>query len=448
MAFCTGCGTEAQPQARFCGRCGLVLAPPAAGPAVPESGSAHTGVTLPAVSGSPAPDIQVPSAAPRNDVLTYEEQIAAARERLDELRQELESVEEAVEIQSFGFYRPRYGLESSEEYTTRLKQCRAEQQQRIKDGSAVEYPSNWMLDGSMVKGKEMLREHAKLMLRAFNGECDAAIGKVSYSNVLRLEQRIENSSTAINKLGEAKKTRITDGYRDLKLAELYLVHEHREKVHQEKEEQRQIKEQMREEQRAQKEIEEAQKNAEKEEERYRGALEKARLELAESTDAQHAKLESLVAKLESELSEAIDRKAKSIARAQLTRSGHVYVLSNVGSFGAGVYKIGMTRRFEPLERVYELGDASVPFRFDVHAMIYCEDAPALEDALHKEFADRRINKVNLRREYFRVSLEEIHAAIAKHHGTVTFVTVPEAEEYRKTLAMAEDLGSSEDDASA
>jgi len=436
MAFCTGCGTEAQPQAGFCGHCGRALAPPAAAPGGPESGSAHASVTLPAVSAVSSPGFDASSSAqPGSDLLSYEEQIAAAEKRLAELRREIEAVEEAVEIQSFGFYRPRYGLESSEEYTARLKECRAAQQRMIKDDSAAEYPSNWMLDGSMAKGREMLREHAKLMLRAFNGECDAATGKVSYSNVLRLKQRIEKSFSAINKLGEAKKTCITNGYRDLKLAELYLVHEHREKVQEEKEEQRQIKEQMREEQRAQKEIEDAQRNAEKEEERSRKALEKARLELGEATDAQHAKLESLVAKLEKELSEAIDRKAKSIARAQLTRSGHVYVLSNVGSFGEGVYKSGMTRRFEPLERVYELGDASVPFRFDVHAMIYCEDAPGLEDALHKEFADRRINRVNLRREYFRVSLDEIHAAIAKHHGRVTFVTVPEAEEYRKTVAM-------------
>jgi hypothetical protein len=358
---------------------------------------------------------------------------------LAELRQELEAIEEAVEIQSFGFYRPRYGLESSTEYTARLKQCRDEQKQLIKDDAATEYPSNWMVDGSMAKGKQMLREHAKLMLRAFNGETDAAVAKVSYSNVVKLQQRIENSYAAINKLGAAKKTRITEHYGGLKLAELFLVHEHREKLHEEKEEQRRIKDQMREEQRAEKEIEKAQQKAEKDEAQYQKALEKARLELADATGNQHAKLEALVAKLENELSEAIDRKAKSIARAQLTRSGHVYILSNIGSFGEGIFKIGMTRRFEPLDRIYELGDASVPFRFDVHALIYSEDAPTLETTLHQEFADRRINKVNLRREYFRVSLEEIRAAVAKHYGTITFVTVPEANEYRKTMSMGEDL---------
>ena len=143
-------------------------------------------------------------------------------------------------------------------------------------------------------------------------------------------------------------------------------------------------------------------------------------------------------RLEQELATAIDRKAKSIARAQLTRSGHVYVLSNIGSFGEGIYKIGMTRRLEPLERVYELGDASVPFRFDVHALIYSEDAPQLKNALHEEFAARRVNRINLRREYFHVALEEIMAAVERHHGTVTFMTKPEAEEYRKSNAMRAD----------
>jgi hypothetical protein len=166
------------------------------------------------------------------------------------------------------------------------------------------------------------------------------------------------------------------------------------------------------------------------------ALEKARAELAASANKEQERLAGLVNRLETELSDAIDRKAKAIARAQLTRSGHVYVLSNMGSFGEGIYKIGLTRRLDPFERVEELGDASVPFAFDVHAIIYAQDAPALESALHREFANRRVNMVNTRKEYFRVSLDEIRAAVEKHHGLVTFVLSAEAEEYRKTCALA------------
>ena len=376
--------------------------------------------------------------APAGDQAPALNAVGEYERRIAELRAELEAVEDALEIQSFGFYRPRYGFSSSSEYEARLSTTRDHQKNMIRNGRATGVGREWAVDGSVAKGRQAVKEHSKLMLRAFNGECDAAIGKVRYDNVLKLEKRVRKSHADINVLGRAKMIWITEPYRDLKLEELYLVHEHREKVHEEREEQRRIKEQMREEERARKEIEKAQSDAEKEEERRQEALEKARGELSEATAGQHDRLEALVNKLEAELGEAIDRKARAIARAQLTRSGHVYVLSNIGSFGQSIFKIGMTRRFEPLDRVHELGDASVPFRFDVHAMIYCEDAPALEAGLHRHFHDRRVNKVNHRREYFRVTLEEIRQAVAKHHGIVTFVTVPEAKEYRKTRALEDE----------
>ena len=219
------------------------------------------------------------------------------------------------------------------------------------------------------------------------------------------------------------------------------MHEHREKVQQEKERQREIKEQMREEERARKEVERVEAEAAKEEQTYQKALEQARTELEAAAEASaeiHDKLEAQVSKLEIELKDAIDKKAKAVARAQLTRAGHVYVISNIGSCGEGIYKIGMTRRFEPLLRVKELGDASAPFPFDVHATGYSDDAPTLENLLHHEFSERRVNKVNTRKEFFRVSLDEIRKAVTKHFGVITFVTVPEAEEYRKTVAADTD----------
>ncbi len=365
------------------------------------------------------------------------EQIDTAEARLTRLQSEIVSSEHIVEIQSFGLYHPRYSFENSSEYSARLKDIRAEQAKMLKEQTAAICPKNWMVDGSLSKGRKMLQEHAKLVLRAFNGECDAAVSKVKFSNVDRINKQIQKSFTSLNKLSAAKKIVIADRYLELKLSELYLVYEHRQAAEEEKETQLEIRRQMNEEQRALKEIEKAQKDAAKDESKYEKALAKARAELEESTGRQHDKLEGLVSKLQNELSAAIDRKVKSIARAQLTRSGHVYILSNIGSFGEGFYKIGMTRRLEPLDRVYELGDASVPFRFDVHAMIYTEDAPNLEAALHQEFEDRRVNKINRRREYFRVSLEEIAEAVGRLHGTITYVTVPEAKEYRQTIAMTE-----------
>jgi hypothetical protein len=376
-----------------------------------------------------------PGTAPHD--VAAQAKITAAEARLEELQQQLESVEEAIEIQSFGFYRPRYGFESSEEYVSRLKQLRETQKESIKTGKATHCDREWKVGGSVAEGKKMIDRIAKLMLRAFNGDCDAAIAKARYDNVVSLEQRVTKAWEEVNKLGESNRVMITKPYYEEKLAELHLVHEHREKVQAEKEEQKRIREQLREEQKAREEIERAQADAERDEDTNRRALEKAQAELAASaaTDQQHAKLEGLVTRLENELKDAIDRKAKAIARAQLTRSGHVYILSNVGSFGEGIFKIGLTRRLDPYERVEELGSAAVPFRFDVHAIIFAEDAPALEHALHTEFAARRVNLANPRREYFRVSLDEIRAAVDKYHGLVSFVLAPEAEEWRKTQAM-------------
>ena len=121
---------------------------------------------------------------------------------------------------------------------------------------------------------------------------------------------------------------------------------------------------------------------------------------------------------------------------KLTKSGHVYIVSNIGSFGENVYKIGLTRRLDPQDRIRELGDASVPFPFDVHAMVYSEDAPNLEQTLHRAFDNRRVNLVNMRKEFFTVSLSEVEQA-TQDHGTLEFTLAAEAEEYRKTLALRE-----------
>jgi len=250
-----------------------------------------------------------------------------------------------------------------------------------------------------------------------------------------MEKRINKSWEALNKLSSSQTVEITPAYRSLKLQELYLVHEYQEKVYEEREEQRRIREEMREEERAQKELEKAKLKAEKEEQSYQKALEKARAEVEQAVGSKHEKLQHKIEELQRRLEEAHANKERALSRAQMTRSGHVYVISNIGSFGENVYKIGMTRRLEPMDRVRELGDASVPYRFDVHAIIYSEDAPTLENQLHNMFQHRRVNLVNRRKEFFEVTLDEIAEAVHEHHGEIEFVRVPEAEESRKTKAL-------------
>ena len=279
----------------------------------------------------------------------------------------------------------------------------------------------------------MTKRYINLSLRAFNGECDSLIHKVKWNNVERFEERINKAFNAINKLGKSNNTFLTEEYRKLKIDELHLVHELELKKQQEKEEQRAIREEQREEEKAIREYEKARKEAEAEEKRFQKALERAQKELGLVSGEELDKLNSKIADLESSLKEANEAKERAISRAQETKSGHVYIISNIGSFGENIYKIGMTRRLEPMDRVRELGDASVPFRFDLHALIFTENAPELENLLQKEFDNRRVNKVNYRKEYFKVTLEEIENTIKeKYDKEVEFIKLPEAQEYRET----------------
>jgi multidrug efflux pump subunit AcrA (membrane-fusion protein) len=227
----------------------------------------------------------------------------------------------------------------------------------------------------------------------------------------------------------------------LKRKELILEYEYQSKRQQEKEEMRAIQEELREEEKAKREYEQAQKEAEKEEVNYQKALDKARKEYEVSTGEKQEKLESQIKILEQELKEAQEKKERALSMAQQTKRGHVYVISNIGSFGENVYKIGMTRRLEPLDRVKELGDASVPFRFDIHAMIYSEEAPKLENELHKAFTNKKVNMLNYRKEFFNVTLDEIENKVKEIGLDAEFSRLPEAMEYRETLAILEKLNS-------
>lgn len=363
---------------------------------------------------------------------------AAISAAVDVLRAEMAALEEQANLQSFGFYKPHYDYDTSSAYRAEEERVRAAQGAMIKAGTAAVCDTEWHVEGSKAKGRKMTNQTLRLMLRAFNGECDAAVARVKYNNVGVMITRIRKSFEAINKAVSVQQCRITDGYLALKISELQVTHEYQEKLQEEKEEQRRIREQMREEEVARRELEKAQADAEKEEKRYTDALERARAEVEGAAGAKQEKLLMQIAELEQRLAEAHERKERAIARAQLTRSGHVYVISNVGSFGEHVYKIGMTRRLDPIDRIKELGDASVPFQFDVHAVIYTDDAPGLENSLHRLFGHRRMNRVNERKEFFHVTIDEISEAVRAHHGEIELTKLAEAEEFRKTLALIQD----------
>lgn len=367
-----------------------------------------------------------------------ESDMAAFQVSIDRLRAELNALDEEANLQSFGFYKPRYAFADSISYQRKLDEIRDRQKLMIKNKSAAICPVEWSVNGSRAEGRKSVNQTLKLMLRAFNGESDAAIAKVKYNNVKVMEARIQKAYEAINGMAEVQACHIASDYLYLKLEELFLVHEYQDKVQEEKEEQRRIREQMREEEIALRELEKAQLDAEKEEKRYAEALRKATEEAQRAVGEKQQKLMWQVEELQRRLAEAKTNKERAIAQAQMTRSGHVYVISNVGSFGEHVYKIGMTRRLDPMDRVKELGDASVPFAFDVHAIIYSNDAPTLENKLHKLFDGRRVNLINHRKEFFRVTIDEIAQAVRENHGEIDMTLAAEAAEYRKTLAMLRD----------
>ncbi len=275
----------------------------------------------------------------------------AKRSVFENLLKEISVLEENLENISYGLYKPHYGYETSEEFKNKIEQIRNKQKDIIKAERATYCPIQWQVGGSAKEGEKMIKQASKLMLRAFNGECDAAIAKVSWNNITNMEARIDKAFEAINKLGSTNQISITSEYKNLKLEELRLEFELEEQLYKEKEEQRRIKEQMREEEKALKEIEKAQKQAEDEEQRYQKALEKAKSDVEKATGKQLDDLNEKIKQLEQNLLLAQQQKERAMSQAQLTKSGHVYIISNIGAFGENIFKIGMTRRLEPMDRV-------------------------------------------------------------------------------------------------
>ncbi|HDU8106902.1 TPA: DUF4041 domain-containing protein [Escherichia coli] len=277
------------------------------------------------------------------------------------------------------------------------------------------------------------------VLDAFNGRVDSILSKVKHNNFGKLSQEIKDAFQLVNYNGSAfRSAKISDIYLQARLNELKWGVAVNEIMLEEKEEQRRIKEQLREEERARREYEKAIKEAEKEEKAIQQAINKATKELMLANEEQRLALEQKIAELQLKYEEAEAKNQRAISMAQQTRSGHVYIISNIGSFGEDVYKIGMTRRLEPLDRVRELGDASVPFSFDVHAMIYSDDAPSLENHLHKVFNEKQVNKINSRKEFFNVNLKEIKSVIEDMNINAHWTMFAEAKEYRESLAIEQE----------
>lgn len=355
-------------------------------------------------------------------------------QEIAEKRKQLAIFEVDINSLDYGLYKPTFEFANSDLYKEELSKLRDKQKQFVKNDNAAFGNTNWQVNGSTAQGRTMVNNYKKLLLRAFNVECDDIVANVRVSNLDRSIERIEKISEQISKLGKTMGIGISPAYVRLKIEEVHLALDFQQKKQAEKELLKELRAQEREEAKVQKEIEEERKRLKKEQTHYENALKTVLSQIEKNGET-----EELLAK-KSQLESQIDDTTKAIQdvdyREANRKAGYVYIISNIGAFGENVYKIGMTRRLDPNERIYELSDASVPFNFDVHAMIFTEDAPALETALHNAFQDKKLNKINARREFFAVSLDEIKSEVRKNFDkTVEWIDVPEAEQYRQSLLL-------------
>ncbi|MFN4051653.1 MAG: DUF4041 domain-containing protein [Acinetobacter junii] len=357
---------------------------------------------------------------------------------LDEVENRLKLYSNDLELIDQGVYDPIFSFDLSDEYKQALIRNKELQKEIIKEGKAVISEQIWEIVGANGKkksGEKLTRNNIHLTLRAFNGACDAIISRVSWSNIHTASKKIADVFNSINKKNEINLIYISQAYLQLKLDELHLKFEYLEKQQQEKEEKAELRRIEREEEKLRESIE----DAEEQEKEYEEKLAKIRKEIEKSVGEQQVRLQAQIDLLNEQLEEAHQKKERALSMAQQTKMGYVYIISNIGVFGENIYKIGLTRRIDPLERINELSDAALPFRFDVHAMIYSENAPELESKLHKHFNDRRINKVNYRKEFFEAELEEIKEIVSQFGHEALFHPIPEAKEYRQTLEIIENI---------
>ncbi len=360
--------------------------------------------------------------------------IFAKQLKVAELKKEVIVLEDELLYQEFGVYTPIYKFAKSEDYKDKLSQIRQKQKEMIKNKTAATCTTSWTVNGSMREGNKMTNHIIKQVLRGFNSECDSFVENAKFNNFYSLKERIEKSFYTWNRLNEVNAISISRYYLKLKIDELHLAYEYAQKKQEEKEILRQEREILREQAKVAKEIEEKRKELLKEQNHYNNALSRLEEQLtANITEERKKVIEDKIEEVKQHLVD-VDVALKDVDyREANQRAGYVYIISNIGAFGENIYKIGMTRRLEPLDRIDELSGASVPFKYDVHALIFSDDAPGLETALHKAFEKQKVNKVNNRKEFFNVSLEEIKKVVSENHDkTVEYIDSPSAQQYRET----------------
>lgn len=364
------------------------------------------------------------------------EEVRLQKAELEAIKKRVVATEELALLQEAGIYRYQHPLSDAVAYEAELARIEASIKEMVKkDGGAVLATTSWTVNGSESQGRTMVRDFSKLMLRAFNAEADNLVRGMKPYKLDGAKERLVKVAEVIEKLGKTMSIRISPPYLRVRILELELTADFLQKQAEEKEVERAERERLREERKVQQEIERERARLEKERQHHANAL--AAL-VAKGDEAGAARLREQLAEVDRAISD-VDYRAANI------RAGYVYVISNVGSFGEQMVKVGMTRRLDPMDRIRELSDASVPFNFDVHALFFSKDAVGVECGMHARLADRRVNLVNQRREFFRATAHEAKGHLAELAGELLeFRDVADALEYRESLskAMALEFGGS------
>ena len=370
----------------------------------------------------------------KKDELSQE--IASATYELNERKTMLDAVNDELNMESFGLYKPKYDFANSSQYKFKLEEIRKKQKEMIKTKKAVHYSENWTVDGSVSKGRKMTNDNIKMILRSFNSDCEAAINKIKFSNLEKIENRIYKSFEQLNKLNEVNQVSITQDFLNLKFDELHLGYEYEQKKELEKELLREEREKEKENRKVLQEIEKKKRSINKEILHYENAIDEIENKILVASENEKEELENKLSEIKEIVEKYNNEKEELDYRLENIGAGYVYIISNIGAFGENIFKIGVTRRLEPLERIKELSSASVPFKFDVHALIFSYQAYNLEKELHNLFNDKRVNLINNRKEFFNISIDEIETALEKYKDlTFEFNKIPDAEEYRETLKL-------------
>lgn len=383
-------------------------------------------------------DERVRLTALHTQITNAQGKLEAAQTELLSTQKQILGAEDTVQLESFALYTPKYRLTNSIEYKARLDEIREEQKQSARGlSAAVDSWESHAVELTKVQWKKLRKDALKLALRSFNSESEYCVENVKFSNLEKMEERIRRSFETCNKLLKSVEAWWNDIVLERKLQELYLAHEYQVKRQEEKEAARQAREDQREQEKLEREIRDARAKIEKERKHFTAAIQKLQQRLAVAIDAQERKdLQARIDEIESQNSSLNEEERQLDYREQNARAGYVYVISNIGAFGESIFKIGMTRRLEPMDRIDELGDASVPFRFDVHALVFSDNAPALEAKLHAHFAAGRLNKVNGRKEFFRADLKEIESVIRENYDSVVEVVhAAPAEQFRESMRL-------------